>query len=132
MGTHPIFESDFDCLTDWKISPQRISASKCVISETLGSVPHLVTLLAQLSGPVAQQQELTTSSVSDLQRKVQWAAPTRTVGPGGLLRRVTAQKCSLEGLALVLLSEQIQGYLCLVFSKSNFVLMLPPSVKFTV
>merc|ERR1712003_540648 len=23
MGTHPIFESDFDCLTDWRIGPNR-------------------------------------------------------------------------------------------------------------
>ena len=117
-------------------SPQMISASLSVISETLGSFPHFFLLLAQLSGPVAQQQELTTLlvltrfSVSDLQRKVQWAAPTRTVGPGGFLRRVTAQKCFLEGPEL--LSEQIHGYLCLVFSKSNSVLTLPPFVNLTV
>merc|ERR1712050_29328 len=24
MGTHPIFESDFDCLTDWKMGVQNI------------------------------------------------------------------------------------------------------------
>jgi len=25
MGTHPIFESDFDCLTEWEIQSSRIS-----------------------------------------------------------------------------------------------------------
>jgi len=23
MGTHPIFESDFDCLTDWRFTPKK-------------------------------------------------------------------------------------------------------------
>merc|ERR1712029_444896 len=31
MGTHPIFESDFDCLTDWRIGPNRPWSESVII-----------------------------------------------------------------------------------------------------
>jgi len=30
MGTHPIFESDFDCLTDDEIGPLFVNRTRCI------------------------------------------------------------------------------------------------------
>ena len=76
-------------VSDVSHSPQRISASDPVISTTLGSVPHLSMLSEQSLGP--PQQQLFTAPLEDLQRSVQWAGPTNTVGAGGLDNKVTAQ-----------------------------------------
>merc|ERR1711935_476650 len=37
MGTHPIFESDFDCLTDWKNKENRITRVKLCRFRTMES-----------------------------------------------------------------------------------------------
>ena len=70
-------------------SPQRMSASDPVNFTTLGFVPHLSLTSEQSFGP--PQQQLLTTPLDDLQRNVQWAGPTNTVGPGGLDSNVTAQ-----------------------------------------
>merc|ERR1711990_1190780 len=37
MGTHPIFESDFDCLTEWAVTASITMVTKTVKTNTIGS-----------------------------------------------------------------------------------------------
>ena len=78
--------------------------------------------LLQLLGGGVQQQEGTTVWPSFLQRYVQCAGPTITVGLGGMDNMVTAQRWSGDGSEVR--REHIQGYLSIVWVKLRFVLVL--------
>merc|ERR1711973_115656 len=81
MGTHPIFESDFDCLTDSKMSFLRrstgsltksirqIVSSKpvkenAVRSTTIGVLPHLLNSVSQAKSHKSEPAKLSVSHIS--------------------------------------------------------------------
>merc|ERR1712227_950935 len=63
MGTHPIFESDFDCLTEWPISTFKAKKSKLRTSKQLSRYLLLIRFL--ISREVLEKsQKLRTSFLS--------------------------------------------------------------------
>merc|ERR1712035_45607 len=72
MGTHPIFESDFDCLTVWAMLSRRVLQSTCLSAArrsnaklwTLGRLNHVAIAVPDLDESTAFYRDTLGAEVS--------------------------------------------------------------------
>merc|ERR1711970_399908 len=78
MGTHPIFESDFDCLTDLLEMAQSVSTKRSCESEIsdLFVINLIVSIVSMLHG---ENQKVLTHVSDDDSRVNTWCHPLDTV-----------------------------------------------------